>query len=174
MRVLLIEDDRLMARSLALMLNGIGVEHETVAEVEAAIDLARVYDYDAILLDLNLPDVHGYEVLRRLRLARVMTPVMIVSGETEVATKVSGFGFGADDHHRRHHPREPQPAQYFVTVHVGQIKVEQDGVVIIHARQVDRRFPLGNRFVLHPDAVEHQSQRSCHQPVVFDQQNTHT
>ena len=98
MRVLLIEDDRLMARSLALMLNGIGVEHETVAEGEAAIELARVYDYDAILLDLNLPDVHGYEVLRRLRLARVTTPVMIVSGDSEVATKVSGFGFGADDY----------------------------------------------------------------------------
>ena len=97
MRVLLIEDDRLMARSLALMLNSIGVEHETVAEGEAAIELARVYDYDAILLDLNLPDLHGYEVLRRLRLARVATPVMILSGESEVATKVSGFGFAGRD-----------------------------------------------------------------------------
>ena len=98
MRVLLIEDDRLMARAVTLMLSGVGVEHETVSEGEAAIELARIYDYDAILLDLNLPDVHGYEVLRRIRLARISTPVMILSGESETATKVSGFGFGADDY----------------------------------------------------------------------------
>ena len=98
MRVLLIEDDRLMARAVTLMLTGVGVEHETVSEGEAAIELARVYDYDAILLDLNLPDLHGYEVLRRIRLARISTPVMILSGESEIATKVSGFGFGADDY----------------------------------------------------------------------------
>ena len=98
MRVLLIEDDKLMARAVTLMLSGVGVEHETVSEGEAAIELSRLYDYDAILLDLTLPDVHGYEVLRRMRLARITTPVMILSGDAETATKVSGFGFGADDY----------------------------------------------------------------------------
>lgn len=98
MRVLLIEDDRLMARALALMLSGVGIEHETATEGEAAIELARLYDYDAIVLDLNLPDLHGYEVLRRLRLARLTTPVLILSGESETASKVSGFGLGADDY----------------------------------------------------------------------------
>ena len=98
MRVLLIEDDKLMVRAVTMMLSGVGVEYETVTEGETAIELARLYDYDAILLDLTLPDVHGYEVLRRLRLARITTPVMILSGDAETATKVSGFGFGADDY----------------------------------------------------------------------------
>ena len=98
MRVLLIEDDKLMVRAVTMMLSGVGVEYETVTEGEAAIELARLYDYDAILLDLTLPDVHGYEVLRRLRLARIATPVMILSGDSEIATKVSGFGFGAVDY----------------------------------------------------------------------------
>ncbi len=98
MRVLLIEDDKLMVRAVTMMLSGVGVEYETVSEGEAAIELARLYDYDAILLDLTLPDVHGYEVLRRLRLSRITTPVMILSGDGEIATKVSGFGFGADDY----------------------------------------------------------------------------
>ena len=98
MRVLLVEDDRLTVRAVTLMLSRVGVEFETVNEGEAAIELARVYDYDAVLLDLNLPDLHGYEVLRRIRLARISTPVIILSGESEMATKVSGFGYGADDY----------------------------------------------------------------------------
>eukprot|EP01093_Parvamoeba_rugata_P012518 TRINITY_DN366_c0_g5_i1.p2 TRINITY_DN366_c0_g5~~TRINITY_DN366_c0_g5_i1.p2 ORF type:complete len:196 (+),score=33.97 TRINITY_DN366_c0_g5_i1:28-615(+) len=56
------------------------------------------YDYDIILLDLMLPDIDGYEVLRRLRDARVDTPVLILSGLTETEDKVKGLGFGADDY----------------------------------------------------------------------------
>ena len=98
MRILLVEDDKLMARTLALMLTQAGFEHESVESGEEAIEMARLYDYDAILLDLNLPDLHGYEVLRLLRLSRIMTPVLILSGDTETAAKVSGFSFGADDY----------------------------------------------------------------------------
>lgn len=98
MRVLLVEDDKLTARALALVLKAVGIEHETVAEGEMAIELARVYDYDAIVLDLSLPDLHGYEVLRRLRLARIATPVLILSADSDTTSKVSGLGFGADDY----------------------------------------------------------------------------
>ncbi len=96
-RILLIEDDRLMSRAIELMLGGAGLEYETAATGEDGIELARVYDYDAILLDLTLPDLHGYEVLRRLRVARIATPVIILTGNSETDAKVSGFGFGADD-----------------------------------------------------------------------------
>ena len=98
MRILLIEDDRLMSRAIELMLGGAGLEYETAATGEDGIELARVYDYDAILLDLTLPDLHGYEVLRRLRVARIATPVIILTGNSETEAKVSGFGFGADDY----------------------------------------------------------------------------
>ena len=53
---------------------------------EEGLDLGKLYDYDIILLDLNLPDMPGYEVLRRLRLARIKTPVLILSGLTGVET----------------------------------------------------------------------------------------
>jgi two-component system cell cycle response regulator CtrA len=64
---------------------------------EEGIDLAKLYDYDLILLDLNLPDINGYEVLRHLRLARITTPILILSGSDDTESKIRGFGFGADD-----------------------------------------------------------------------------
>ena len=65
---------------------------------EEAIDLAKNYDYDIMLLDLNLPDMSGYEVLRALRDNKVKTPVMIVSGMAGIEDKVKGFALGADDY----------------------------------------------------------------------------
>ena len=65
---------------------------------EEGLDLGKLYDYDLILLDLNLPDLHGYDVLRRLRMARIETPVLILSGMSEPDNKVKGLGYGADDY----------------------------------------------------------------------------
>ncbi len=65
---------------------------------EDGIDLAKLYDYDLILLDLNLPDMSGHEVLRQLRLARIETPILILSGSDDTDNKIRGFGFGADDY----------------------------------------------------------------------------
>jgi two-component system cell cycle response regulator CtrA len=60
--------------------------------------LAKLYDYDIILLDLTLPDVSGYTVLRALRFARVVTPVLIVSGLVSIEDKIRALGLGADDY----------------------------------------------------------------------------
>lgn len=65
---------------------------------EEGIDLAKLYDYDLILLDLNLPDMNGHDVLRQLRLAKIDTPILILSGEDGTESKIKGFGFGADDY----------------------------------------------------------------------------
>ena len=116
MRILLIEDEKVMARTLALIFSQAGFEHEVVTSGEAGVELARIYDYDLILLDLNLPDVHGYEVLRRLRLSRISTPVMIISGDVETAAKVSGFGFGADDYVTKPFHREELVARIHALV----------------------------------------------------------
>ena len=62
------------------------------------MDLGKLYDYDIILLDLNLPDMHGYDVLKKLRTAKVGTPVLILSGIGEMDSKVRALGFGADDY----------------------------------------------------------------------------
>ena len=98
MRVLLIEDDSATAQSIELMLKSEGFNVYTTDLGEEGIDLGKVYDYDIILLDLNLPDMSGFEVLRSLRLSRVKTPTLILSGLAGIKDKVKGFGFGADDY----------------------------------------------------------------------------
>jgi two-component system cell cycle response regulator CtrA len=65
---------------------------------EEGIDLAKLYDFDIVILDLRLPDVDGYEVVRRLRAARVQTPVLILSGRSDPTDKVKGLVGGADDY----------------------------------------------------------------------------
>ena len=98
MRVLLIEDDSVTAQSVELMLKaeGMNVYHTDLGE--EGIDLAKLYDYDIVLLDLGLPDISGFDVLRSLRLAKIKTPVMIVSGLGGIEDKVRGLGHGADDY----------------------------------------------------------------------------
>ena len=97
MRVLLVEDDLIAARGIALMLKSGGLIVDTTDTGEEALELVRHYDYDVVILDLMLPDVEGYEVVRRMRAARLETPVLILSGLSRPAAKVKGFGMGADD-----------------------------------------------------------------------------
>jgi len=98
MRVLLVEDDRATAQSIELMLKFESFNVYTTDLGEEGIDLGKIYDYDIILLDLNLPDMSGFEVLRSLRVAKVKTPILILSGLAGVEDKVQGLGFGADDY----------------------------------------------------------------------------
>ena len=98
MRILLIEDDPVTSRSIALMLGHANFNVYTTDLGEEGIDLAKLYDYDLILLDLVLPDINGHDVLRQLRVARIDTPILILSGETDTENKMRGFGSGADDY----------------------------------------------------------------------------
>ncbi|MEM9902701.1 MAG: response regulator, partial [Pseudomonadota bacterium] len=95
MRVLLVEDDPATAKSIEMMLTHANLNVYTTDLGEEGIDLAKLYDYDLILLDLGLPDMTGHEVLRNLRLARVETPILILSGADDTDNKIKGFGFGA-------------------------------------------------------------------------------
>jgi two-component system cell cycle response regulator CtrA len=98
MRVLLVEDDTTVAQSIELMLKSENFITYTTDLGEEGVDLGKLYDYDIILLDLNLPDMSGYEVLRSLRVAKVKTPVLVLSGMSSIEDKVKGLGFGADDY----------------------------------------------------------------------------
>ena len=98
MRVLLIEHDPVTSRSIALMLGHANFNVYTTDLGEEGIDLAKLYDHDLILLDLVLPDINGHDVLRQLRVARIDTPILILSGETDTENKMRGFGSGADDY----------------------------------------------------------------------------
>jgi two-component system, cell cycle response regulator CtrA len=97
MRVLLVEDDAATAASIELMLKKESFIIDTTDLGEDGLEIGKLYDYDIIILDLMLPDIDGYEVLRRLRAARVRTPILILSGLGELDHKLKGLGFGADD-----------------------------------------------------------------------------
>ena len=96
MRVLLIEDDGSTAQLIERMLKGFNVHTTDLGE--EGVDLGKLYDHDIILLDLNLPDMSGFEVLRSLRVAKVKTPILILSGLAGIEDKVKGLGIGADDY----------------------------------------------------------------------------
>ncbi len=98
MRILLVEDDPTTSRSIELMLTHANLNVYCTDMGEDGVDLAKLYDYDLILLDLNLPDMSGHEVLRQIRMARVETPILILSGSDDTENKLKGFGFGADDY----------------------------------------------------------------------------
>ncbi len=98
MRILLVEDDSSTAKSIELMLKTESFVVDSTDLGEDGLEIGKLYDYDLIILDLMLPDIDGYEVLRRLRSARVTTPVLILSALTEPDSKVKGLGFGADDY----------------------------------------------------------------------------
>lgn len=98
MCVLMVEDDSSTAKSIELMLSHANLNVYSTDLGEEGIDLAKLYDYDLILLDINLPDMDGHEVMRQLRLSQIETPILILSGEDGTESMLKGFGFGADDY----------------------------------------------------------------------------
>ena len=98
MRVLLVEDDPTTSKSIEMMLASANLNVYSTDLGEEGVDLAKLYDYDIVLLDINLPDMTGHEVLRRLRVAKIDTPILILSGLDDTDNKIKGFGFGADDY----------------------------------------------------------------------------
>ena len=97
MRVLLVEDDPTTSKSIEMMLTHANLNAYSTDMGEDGVDLAKLYDYDLIQLDLNLPDMTGQEVLRQIRLARITTPIWILSGLYDTDSKIRGSGFVEDD-----------------------------------------------------------------------------
>ena len=126
MRVLLVEDDPTTSKSIEMMLTNANLNVYCTDLGEEGIDLAKLYDYDLIVLDLNLPDMNGHEVLRQLRLSRIETPILILSGADDTENKIKGFGFGADDYMTKPFHREELVARIHAIVrrhdagHIGQ------------------------------------------------------
>jgi two-component system cell cycle response regulator CtrA len=142
MRVLLIEDDPTTAKSIELMLATEGFSVYTTDLGEEGLDLGKLYDYDIILLDLNLPDMHGYDVLKKLRVAKVSTPVLILSGISEMGSKVRALGFGADDYVTKPFHREELVARIHAVIRRSQVhsqSIVRTGKLVVNldAKTVD-------------------------------------
>lgn len=98
MRILVIEDDKATARCLDLMLKSEGFNVYSTDLGEEGVDLGKLYDYDAITLDLGLPDMSGFDVIKHLRAARITTPILVLSGLSGIEDKVKALDLGADDY----------------------------------------------------------------------------
>ena len=97
MRVLLIEDDSPTSKIVESVLLSEGISVDTSDMGLDGLEIGKIYDYDAIILDLLLPDIDGFEVIKRLRAADIGTPVIILSGLSESKDKVKCLEIGADD-----------------------------------------------------------------------------
>lgn len=98
MRILLIEDDAPTAAAIELMLHAEAFNVYTVDTGQEGIELANLYDYDAVCLDLTLPDMPGFNVIRQIRAAKVRTPILVLCAMADIADKVKALGLGADDY----------------------------------------------------------------------------
>ena len=142
MRALLIEDDAGVATSIELMLKAESIYVYKTDLGEEGVDLAKIYDYDVVLLDLNLPDISGYEVLRSLRSAKVHTPVLILSGLAGIEDKIRGLGLGADDYLSKPFHKDELVARIYSLVrrskgHADSVIETGDLVVDLEARSVE-------------------------------------
>jgi two-component system cell cycle response regulator CtrA len=96
--ILIVEDNPQAARSAELILGGAGHNVALTASGEEAVELVQIYDYDVVLMDIDLEDISGVEALKALRLKKKTTPVIMVSGTMEIAAKVEALAAGADDY----------------------------------------------------------------------------
>lgn len=98
MRILLIEDDQIIAKLIHNALINEGFVCDIISLGEEGLEIGKIYEYDLIMLDLMLPDIDGYDVLRRFRTSLIQTPILVISGLNSIEDKVKGLGFGADDY----------------------------------------------------------------------------
>jgi len=157
MRVLLIEDDRMMARSIELMLTASGFTIEKADRGEDGLELAEIFDYDLILLDLNLPDVSGLDIVRKLRRGKVDTPVMVLSGSVELEGKVKALSLGADDYMTKPFHREELVARLRAVIRRSKGHAQSQIVIGDMMIDLDARIVHVNGVRIHLTGREYQT-----------------
>ncbi|MCA9367702.1 response regulator transcription factor [Candidatus Kaiserbacteria bacterium] len=116
MRVLLVESDPTTARSLELMLTQAAFSVYCTDLGDEGVELAKLYEYDLVLLEIYLPDMSGHEVIRQLRRSKITTPVLVLSSNDSTESKIKAFGLGADDYVTKPFHREELVARMLAII----------------------------------------------------------
>ena len=96
MKILIIEDERLLADSLRSMLEGKGFEVEAVYDGQTGAEYAELGIYDLLILDVMMPGLDGYQVARQVRAKRCTTPILMLTAKSSVEDRIFGLNAGAD------------------------------------------------------------------------------
>lgn len=98
MKVLVVEDEQRVVNLLGRLLEGEGYQVDTASTGPQALDRGRAADYDAMILDVNIPEVDGFEVASRLRQEGRWFPILMLTGRGNVDDRIKGLDSGADDY----------------------------------------------------------------------------
>ena len=98
MRILVVEDDKALQHSLEASLLAVGFEHRSTDSGDQALHLEATERFDAAVLDIGLPDIDGFEVLKAFRRRGSQTPVLMLTARDALGDRVAGLDFGADDY----------------------------------------------------------------------------
>ena len=96
MRILIVEDEQLLAESLAYLLQTKGFETEIASDGESGEQFAELGIYDLLILDVMMPGLDGYSLARRVRANRCRTPILMLTAKSELEDRVEGLNAGAD------------------------------------------------------------------------------
>lgn len=96
MKILIIEDEKLLAEALKTLLEGKGFQVETVFDGETGAEYAELGVYDLLILDVMMPKMNGYEVARSVRAKRCSTPILMLTARSSLEDRIEGLNAGAD------------------------------------------------------------------------------
>ncbi|MCQ2913877.1 MAG: response regulator transcription factor [Alphaproteobacteria bacterium] len=149
MRVLLVEDDQATSKTIEAVLKKENMVVDATVLGEDGLEIGKIYDYDIIILDLMLPDIDGYEVLKGLRASKIQTPVLILSGLSSVEKKIKGLTNGADDYLTKPFDKEELIAR--IRALVRRSKGHSESIIKTGAIEVnlDTRMAYVNKKPLH-------------------------
>ena len=97
MKALVVDDEKLIVKGIRFSLEQEGMEVDCAYDGEEAIELARKTEYDMVLLDVMLPDIDGFEILKRIR-EKYTFPVIMLTAKVDYMDKITGLTLGADDY----------------------------------------------------------------------------
>lgn len=98
MRLLFAEDEKALSRAVTAILKKNNYSVDAVYDGESALDYLETENYDGVILDVMMPKIDGFTVLKRMREAKNMTPVLMLTARSEIDDKVHGLDIGANDY----------------------------------------------------------------------------